>query len=419
MAKARKSVLGDNPFEAKAGGASSGAAARKPTSTKASSKSAPSTKTPKRAARVRPPKAQVQRAKPKVEAPASDTSHEEETKRARAARRRQLAAEVHELESRRAATHGAASAAEWQSGPEMGRAPSFDPPGGSDGGVFGTARELLSSDYYLRQWGRLGMRNRSETVDDFGHDPKYDTRLQPWFDALYERYFRTVTDGIENVPSEGRALIVVNHAGTFPYDGLLLKTALRREHPTQRELRWLAEDHLFYMPFVGSFLNRMGAVRACQENAERLLRQQQLVAVFPEGAKGTGRLYRDRHKLQRFGRGGFVRLCLRTATPVIPCVIVGGEESMPLIFRIEYLANVLGIPYIPVTPTFPALGPLGVVPAPARWSFTFGDPISFDGYDTDAADDHVLVGRLTERVRATMQGMIDRAVQSRRSVWFG
>lgn len=344
--------------------------------------------------------------------------HDEQQRRLE---KQRIAEEIRRLENRQDADVGQA--------PEQGRrdatpAGSAGPlgielPGAQEGGMFETARSLLSSDYYLRQWGRLGMRNRSAEVDDFGHDIKYDARFQPLLDVLYERYFRVETEGIENVPAEGRALIVANHGGTFPYDGVMLKTAVRREHPAARNVRWLTEDHLFYMPFVGSFLNRMGAVRACQENAQRLLRHEHLVAVFPEGAKGTGRLYRNRHKLQRFGRGGFIRLCLRTQTPVIPCVIVGAEESMPLLFRIEYLANLLGIPYIPVTPTFPALGPLGVLPAPTKWQFVFGAPISFERYGPDAADDHVLVRRLTERVRATMQGMIEQAAASRRSPWFG
>lgn len=330
-------------------------------------------------------------------------------------RKRRIAEEIRELESgtdetseagRRRRTGDAAAAR-------------FERPGGDVGGMFDAAKELLSSDYYLRQWGRIGMRGRSEEVDDFGHDRKYDARYRPLLDLLYQQYFRAELEGIEHVPAEGRALIVSNHAGTFPYDGVMLKTAIRREHPASRELRWLAEDHLFYMPFVGSFLNRMGAVRACQENAERLLRQERLVAVFPEGAKGTGRLYRNRRKLQRFGRGGFVRLCLRTQTPIIPCVIVGAEESMPLLFRIEYLANLLGLPYIPITPTFPALGPLGFVPAPTKWFFKFGEPIYFEQYGIETADDHVLVRRLTERVRATVQGLLDSVATSRRSVWFG
>ena len=288
-----------------------------------------------------------------------------------------------------------------------------------DRSMLGAAKELLSSDYYFRQWGRIGMRNRSEKVDEFGFDPKYDQRVRPALEFLLTHYFRATVEGIENVPAQGRALIVVNHSGTFPYDGVMLKTAIAKEHPSQRHVRWLSEDQVFYLPFVGSFVNRLGSVRACQENAERLLMNDNLVAVFPEGAKGMGRLYRDRYKLQRFGRGGFIRLCLRTGTPIIPCVIVGAEESMPLLFRIEYLTGPLGLPYLPITPTFPLLGPLGLLPAPTRWSFGFGPALAMDGYGPDSADDQVLVGRLTERVRATMQGMIDHTLASRRSVWLG
>jgi 1-acyl-sn-glycerol-3-phosphate acyltransferase len=290
---------------------------------------------------------------------------------------------------------------------------------GEDGGMFDVARELLSSDYYLRQWGRIGMRNRSEVVDDFGYDPKYDARLQPLMDVLYTRYFRAQAEGVENVPAGGRALLVANHSGSLPYDALMLKTAIRREHASRRPLRWLVENHVFYMPFVGSMLNRMGALRACQENAERLLRDGHLLAVFPEGRRGQGRLFRDRYKLQRFGRGGFIRLCLRTNTPIIPCAIVGPEEAMPLLFKIENFAKLAGVPYVPITPTFPLLGPLGLLPAPTRWYFEFGAPIPFDAYGPEAADDDMLVGRLSERVRATIQSMVDRMLAARRSVWLG
>jgi 1-acyl-sn-glycerol-3-phosphate acyltransferase len=199
----------------------------------------------------------------------------------------------------------------------------------------------------------------------------------------------------------------------------MLKTAIRHAHPTQREMRWLAEDFIFYLPFVGAFMNRIGAVRACQENAERLLKQERLITVFPEGIKGIGKLFRERYKLQRFGRGGFIRLCLRTETPIVPCAVIGAEESAPMLFRLEHLANLLGVPYLPVTPTFPALGPLGLVPAPTKWRIELGEPIRFDGYGPEAADDSLLVGRLTEKVRATIQAMLDRGLSERQSVWFG
>lgn len=292
-------------------------------------------------------------------------------------------------------------------------------PGAEDGSVVDAARELFSSKYYLRQWGRIGMRNRSEEVDEFGLDPTYEQRILPVFDFLYKRYFRIETFGVEHIPNAGRCIVVANHSGTLPLDGPMLRTALRLTHPTGRELRWLAEDYIFYLPFVGAFMNRIGAVRACQENAERLLRKEALLAVFPEGLQGIRKLYKDRYQLQRFGRGGFIRLCLRTQTPLIPCAVVGAEEASPMLYRIEYLARALGVPYVPVTPTFPALGPIGLLPAPSKWRIYFGEPLHFDGYGPGAADDHVLVGRLSERVRTAIQTMLDRGLHGRKSVWFG
>jgi 1-acyl-sn-glycerol-3-phosphate acyltransferase len=283
-----------------------------------------------------------------------------------------------------------------------------------------TARELLSPGFYVRQWGRAGLRRRAEEVDEFGFDPRYEARLMPVLDFLYKRYFRVDTEGTEHVPAEGRALLVANHSGgPLPYDGLLLRAAIRREHPAHRELRWLAEDFVYHLPFVGTAMNRLGAVRACPENAERLLGGGSLVAVFPEGEKGIGKLYKDRYRLQRFGRGGFIRLCLRTGTPLVPCAIVGAEEASPTLYRVEYLTRTLGIPSLPITPTFPALGPLGLLPAPTKWRITLGEPMRFDAYGPEAADDELLVGRLADRVRATIQAMLDRSVAGRRSVWFG
>ena len=285
--------------------------------------------------------------------------------------------------------------------------------------VFDTARELLSTDYYLQHWGRLGMRGRSEEVDDFGYDPVYEERFRPFFNFLYTTYFRVETEGIENVPGEGRCLLVANHSGTLPYDGVMLKTAMKREHLQHRDVRWLAEDFIFHFPFLGSFTNRIGAVRACQENAERLLKQEALVAVFPEGVKGIGKLFKERYRLQRFGRGGFIKLGLRTKTPIVPVAIIGAEETNPMLFRIEAFSRALGVPYIPVTPTFPALGPLGLAPAPTKWKIVFGEKISLAEHGPEAADDDILVTQLAERVRASVQSMVDRAVGARRSVFFG
>ncbi|WP_437617514.1 lysophospholipid acyltransferase family protein [Sorangium sp. So ce1151] len=284
----------------------------------------------------------------------------------------------------------------------------------------GAARDVLSTDFYLRQWGRAGLRSRSEEVDEFGFDPKSEARYRPLFDFLCRHYFRIDLEGIEHIPDEGRCVVVSNHSGgPIPYDGLMLRAAVRREHPAQRELRWLADDFVYYLPFAGTLMNRLGAVRACQENAERLLAGERLIAVFPEGAKGSGKLYKDRYQLQRFGRGGFIRLCLRTRTPLVPCAIVGAEETNPLLYRVEHLTRALGIPYLPITPTFPALGPLGLVPAPTKWKIRLAEPVRVDAYGPEAADDEILVRRLAERVRATIQGLIDDTLATRKSVWFG
>jgi 1-acyl-sn-glycerol-3-phosphate acyltransferase len=281
------------------------------------------------------------------------------------------------------------------------------------------ADDIAARPYFEQHWGRQGLRSRSEEVDDFGLDPVYESRFRPIAEFLYRRYFRVKTQGMSHVPADGRCILVANHSGTLPLDGLMLRTALRLEHPSARELRWLAEDFLFYLPFAGVFMNRVGAVRACQENAERLLGKESLLAVFPEGVQGIRKLFSERYQLQRFGRGGYIRLALRMQAPIIPCAIVGAEETNPLLYRLEYLAGLMGLPYIPVTPTFPLLGPLGLVPAPSRWTIKFGEPVSLDGYGPQAAEDHVLVGRLSERVRGSIQAMLDNGVRERKSVWFG
>jgi 1-acyl-sn-glycerol-3-phosphate acyltransferase len=312
-----------------------------------------------------------------------------------------------------------ATRSERPSSSQLPSASTAQTPAPSAGAGRGTARELLSPDFYLKQWGRLGLRHRSEDVDEFGYDPVYEQRILPLFDFLYEKYFRVEVHGVEHIPAEGRCLLVANHSGLLPVDGVMLRLAVRREHRQRRDVRWLAEDAIFHFPFVGSFANRVGAVRACQENAERLLGHGALVAVFPEGTKGIGKLFRERYKLQRFGRGGFVKLGLRTSTPVVPVAIVGSEEANPMLARFEYLTKAVGLPYLPVTPTFPLLGPLGLLPAPTKWKVFFGEPIALDRYGAQSTDDEVLVGRLAEHVRGEIQTMLDRALADRRSVWFG
>jgi 1-acyl-sn-glycerol-3-phosphate acyltransferase len=292
-------------------------------------------------------------------------------------------------------------------------------PGGEDGSLVDAARELLSSDYYVRQWGRLGMRSRSDQVDEFGYDPKYEARYRPLVDFLYATYFRVEAEGVGHIPDDGGAVLVVNRGGALPLDGLMLRACVSRTHPRGRPLRWLVEDYVAHLPFAGARLARLGAVRACQENAERLLRRGELIAAFPEGVKGAAKLYNDRYRLQRFGRGGFVRLCLRTKAPLIPCAIVGVEEATPLLYRVDGPAKALGLPFLPVTPTFPALGPLGLLPAPVKWRIYFGAPVDLGEGGPERANDELFVRQAADEVRATIQSMLDRALAERGGVFRG
>jgi 1-acyl-sn-glycerol-3-phosphate acyltransferase len=264
------------------------------------------------------------------------------------------------------------------------------------------------------------MRDRSEVVDEFGRDPLYAERVEPVLDFLYTRYFRVTTEGIDQIPDSGRALLVANHSGTVPYDGAILMHAVRREHPRHRDLRPLVENFVFHFPYLGTLINRIGGVRACQENAERLLGDDQLVAVFPEGIKGIGKLYKERYQLQRFGRGGFVKLALRTGAPIVPVAIIGAEEIHPMLGKVTWFAKNLGIPYVPVTPTFPLLGPLGALPLPTKWHVMVGEPLDYAGrYGEDAANDRILVNKLAEQVRSRIQTMLDDGLSRRESILFG
>jgi 1-acyl-sn-glycerol-3-phosphate acyltransferase len=281
-------------------------------------------------------------------------------------------------------------------------------------------RRQLPLSFVWKRWRELAMRDRSEVVDEFGRDPLYSARIQPLLEFLYSKYFRVEIQGLENIPDNGRALIVANHSGTLPYDGAMIMYAAHRDHPKKREVRPLVEDFVFHFPYLGTFINRIGGVRACQENAERLLLKDQLVAVFPEGIKGVGKLYKDRYRLQRFGRGGFIKLALRTGSPIIPTAVVGAEEIHPMLGKITWLAKSLGVPYLPLTPTFPWLGPLGLVPLPTKWYLRFGAPLYFNAeYGADSAEDRILVNRLSENVRSHIQEMIDVKLSQRRSVLLG
>ncbi len=257
-------------------------------------------------------------------------------------------------------------------------------------------------------------------VDDFGFDADLTEHvLLPPLRPLYDTWFRVETRGLDNVPDTGAALVVANHSGTVPLDALMTSLALLDHHPAHRHLRMLAADLVFSLPVVAPLARKGGNTLACNADAERLLTGGELVGVWPEGFKGIGKPFRERYKLQRFGRGGFVSAALRTGAPIIPCSIVGAEETFPMLGNAKTLARLLGLPYLPITPTFPLLGPLGAVPLPSKWIIEFGEPIeTADLGGPAAAEDPMLVFNLTDQVRETIQSTLYTLLMQRRSIFF-
>ncbi|MDX3851076.1 lysophospholipid acyltransferase family protein [Streptomyces sp. AK02-01A] len=303
--------------------------------------------------------------------------------------------------------------------PEDAEAGAF---GGPDAAGEAGSRDTGSS-WERRIAGGLAFLRRRVTgdyeVDEFGYDKELtDQVLMSLIRPLYENYFRVEVKGIENIPSDGGALVVANHSGTLPLDGLMMQVAVHDNHPADRHLRLLAADLVFLLPVVNELARKAGHTLACAEDAERLLQRGEVVGVMPEGFKGIGKPFGERYKLQRFGRGGFVSTALRAGVPIVPCSIVGAEEIYPMIGNARTLARLLGIPYFPITPTFPWLGPLGVLPLPTKWTIQFGEPIPTDNYPPEAAEDPMLMFNLTDQVREQIQHTLYKLLVQRRSVFF-
>ena len=312
---------------------------------------------------------------------------------------------------------------------EQTRAPSYAeerlPTGGIPAGDWLAAFQHAARDLFGDQWEPqlarfLAFLRRRVTgdyvVDEYGFDREiterfFMTALRP----IAQKWFRIEVRGIENIPSDGGALVVSNHSGTIPVDGLMTMVSIH-DH-TGRFLRPLGADLVFKSPVVSTLARKGGTTLACNEDAERLLRGGELVGVWPEGFKGIGKPYAERYKLQRFGRGGFVSAALRTQVPIIPLSVVGAEEIFPIVANLPSLARVLGLPYLPITPLFPWLGPLGMVPLPSKWLLEFGEPIRTDEFDPGTAEDPMLVFNVTNEVRETIQSTLYSLLMQRQSVF--
>ncbi|WP_229054729.1 lysophospholipid acyltransferase family protein [Aeromicrobium sp. Leaf350] len=286
--------------------------------------------------------------------------------------------------------------------------------------VVQAAQRVLGSDWEARLATLLATVRRrlngEYAVDDFGFDPQITEVLIGAVEPLAEKWFRLEVRGIENIPTDGGALLVANHSGTVPIDGVITGYAVKKY--ANRNLRPLGADLVFALPFVSQMARKLGATLACTEDAERLLSSGELAGVWPEGFKGIGKPYAERYKLQRFGRGGFVSSAMRAQVPIVPVSIVGAEEIYPLIGNVPSLARLLGVPYLPITPFFPLLGPLGLIPLPSKWIIEFGEPIRTDAYDPEAADDPMLLFNVTDQVRETIQQTLYKLLVDRGSAFF-
>ena len=255
-------------------------------------------------------------------------------------------------------------------------------------------------------------------IDEFGYDAELSRAiLLPLLRPLYEHYFRVRTLGVSRIPSEGPALLVGNHSGTIPIDAVMMQYAVAAEHPAERVVRSMGADLVWAAPFISHLARKTGSAVACDEDAYALLERDQLVAVFPEGFKGVGKGWSERYRLQRFGRGGFIEVALRARVPIVPVAIVGAEEAFPMVGNAKALASLLRLPYFPITPTFPLLGPLGLLPLPSRWVIEFGEPIPMDGYPDNAADDKMFVLDLTDSIRDRIQQMVYKGLKYRGSAF--
>lgn len=255
-------------------------------------------------------------------------------------------------------------------------------------------------------------------VDQYGYDDDFtETIALQGLRVLYDKWFRVEVRGLEHIPEDGAALVVSNHGGTIPLDSLMTMLAIRDHHPSHRRLRMLGADLVFETPYLNDYARKIGVIHAGHEDASALLNDGHLVGVWPEGFKGTGKPFSERYQLRRFGRGGFASAAMQADAPIVPCAVVGAEETYPLLANVSSVARLLGVPYAPVTPLWPLLGPLGVVPLPSKWIIQFCPPMMpwrTDGLDLD---DPTAAFDVSDAVRSTIQETLFEVLATRDGVF--
>ncbi len=259
---------------------------------------------------------------------------------------------------------------------------------------------------------RVPTRLNEYHFDAYGLDPEWVKSSALPAALAYRYYFRTECHGIESVP-EGRVLLVANHAGQLPFDAMMLSSAMLLEAEPPRIARAMAEYWVSELPFVSEAAVRTGALVGTPRNCVSMLEAGECVMVFPEGVRGMNKLYRDRYKLMRFGTG-FVRLALRSDTPIVPVSIVGSEDQQPALLNLERLGKLFGAPALPITPTFPWLGPLGLLPMPVKYRIYFGEPLHFSG---DGHEDDASIQEKVDVVKAVILDGLERGLRERRGIF--
>ncbi len=259
---------------------------------------------------------------------------------------------------------------------------------------------------------------RRSDVDEWGRSEHMREIARQVYGPMYRSWHRVEWEGLEKIPTDGGALLVSNHAGAIPADAPAIMHGIEEE--LGRPVYGLADELFKTLPVVGTMWSRVGGVLAHPDNAYRLLREQkQLALVFPEGTKGTGKTYGERYQLRRFGRGGFVQIAMRAGVPVVPIAVVGAEEAMPTLVKINPLAKLLGVPYVPITANMLAFGALGLLPFPAKIKIRVLDPVSFDVEPDQPRYSRSLIMDASERIRQQIQEALYDMLRSRQSVWFG
>jgi len=249
--------------------------------------------------------------------------------------------------------------------------------------------------------------------DPFGFSPEYVKLVLPIVQWFYKYYFRVEAHGIGNIP-DGRVLLVANHSGQLPVDGMVIASSTLLEGDRPRFMRTMVERWVTTLPFVSIFLARCGQVIGIPENCEKLLNDGEAILVFPEGVNGISKTFDKRYQLQDFGRG-FMRLALSTQSPIVPVAVIGAEEQMPSFYNAKSIGRLLGAPAFPITPTFPWLFPLGLLPYPVKYRIYFGEPMHFDG---DPNDDDASINRKVDQVKAQIQRLLNTGLAQRKNIFW-